>query len=326
MTEPSAAATGIAFTVMPRGEADDMAQLIAGLTASQATIPPKYFYDPLGSRLFDAITELDEYYPTRTEAAIFRNHGKDMAARAGTGRTLIDLGAGNCEKAESLFPVLRPSRYVAVDISTDFLRRAVTQLKIRCPHVGMHGVSADFAAGLELPATVPAGQRLFFYPGSSIGNFTPDEALRFLRRIAAASGRDGALLIGVDLVKDHAVLDAAYDDVLGVTAAFNLNVLNHVNRIIGADFSVNDWQHRGGFNAVDSRIEMHLVARRAVTVRWNGGARTFQAGETIHTENSYKYTQDQFRTLLVDAGFPDVKIWTDERQWFAVMLATRTSS
>ena len=324
MTEARHDGTGdIACTFMPRDAGDDAAQLIAGLTAPEAAIPPKYFYDPLGSRLFDAITELDEYYPTRTEAAIFRQHGADMGAKAGQGRTLIDLGAGNCEKAESLFGVLEPAGYVAVDISTDFLRRALTQLKIRCPHIAMHGVSADFASQLELPDSIPRERRMFFYPGSSIGNFTPLDAGNFLRQVAELSGTDGALLIGVDLVKDHHVLEAAYDDVLGVTAAFNLNVLNHVNRIVGSDFRVQDWQHRALFNAGASRIEMHLVALRSVTVRWNGGSREFRAGETIHTENSYKYTESRFRELLVGAGFPDVRVWTDERRWFAVMLASR---
>jgi dimethylhistidine N-methyltransferase len=324
MTEARHDGTGdIAYTIMPRDAGDDAAQLIAGLTAPEAAIPPKYFYDPLGSRLFDAITELDEYYPTRTEAAIFRQHGADMGTKAGKGRTLIDLGAGNCEKAESLFGMLEPASYVAVDISTDFLRWAVTQLRIRCPHIAMHGVSADFASRLELPDSIPRERRLFFYPGSSIGNFTPLDAGNFLRQVAELSGPDGALLIGVDLVKDHHVLEDAYDDVLGVTAAFNLNVLNHVNRIVGSDFRVQDWQHRALFNADASRIEMHLAARRDVSVRWNGGSRSFRQGETIHTENSYKYTQSGLVELLKQAGFGRIETWTDAKGWFAVLLASR---
>jgi dimethylhistidine N-methyltransferase len=298
------------------GDAAIQAELRAGLLRPQAETSPKYLYDALGSKLFEAICELPEYYPTRTEAAIVDAHLNDIARSVGRGATLIDLGAGNCAKAARLFPELRPAQYVAVDISADFLRDAVGQLRQRFPQVAMLELGLDFSAALELPASVRRDKRLFFYPGSSIGNFTPDEALGFLRRLRAESLDGGGLLIGVDLVKDKPVLDAAYDDALGVTASFNLNLLLHLNRLIGADFNLREWQHRAYFNVQQSRIEMHLVARRDITVGWNGGYRRFAEGETIHTENSYKYTQQGFLALLAEAGFARPRVWTDPKQWF----------
>ena len=298
-----------------------LAELHAGLTASAATLSPKFLYDALGSKLFEAICELPEYYPTRTEAAIFAAHGADIARTVGPGSTLIDLGAGNCAKAAGLFPLLHPAQYVAVDISHDFLREAIERLRQRFPHIEMTALGLDFSSELTLPDIVSPERRLFFYPGSSIGNFTPDEALAFLRRLRASCGDDGGLLIGIDLVKDSAVLDAAYDDALGVTAAFNLNVLQHVNRLAGANFQVRDWQHRGFYNERESRIEMHLEARRAVLVDWQGGERRFQQGERIHTENSYKYRHAAATGLLEQAGFQVRQAWTDPDNWFAVFHA-----
>jgi dimethylhistidine N-methyltransferase len=296
----------------------------AGLRAHPAHVSPKFFYDALGSRLFDAITELEEYYPTRTEAAIFAASGAAIAdaARAITGPSpvLVDLGAGNCAKAARLFPLLRPRRYVAVDISVDFLRESLLRLQREHEAMDLVGVGLDFSARLELPSVLADGPTLVFYPGSSIGNFAPEAAVRLLRD-ARAAARGGALLIGVDLVKDKRVLDAAYDDALGVTAAFNLNLLNHVNRLLRADFDVRAWRHVAFYAAAASRIEMHLEARRALAVRWPGGERSFAAGERIHTENSYKWTPAGFPTLLREAGFRDARCWTDPREWFAVFLA-----
>lgn len=295
-------------------------ELIAGLCAPQASSSPKYLYDALGSRLFEAICELPEYYPTRTEAAIFERHGAEIAESVGAGATLIDLGAGNCAKAARLFPLLAPSQYVPIDISADFLNEAVARLGREFPQIAMLPLGMDFSSRLDLPAGVGAARRLFFYPGSSIGNFRPDEALAFLQRLRQANGD---LLIGVDLVKDRAVLDAAYDDALGVTASFNLNLLNHLNRVLGADFRLREWRHRGFFNPQLSRVEMHLEARRELVVRWNGGERRFEEGERIHTENSYKYTPDSFAALLGLAGYQPAQTWTDERGWFMVCHARR---
>ena len=302
-----------------------VAEAVAGLSASAARASSKFFYDALGSRLFDAITELDEYYPTRTEAAILAQHGEAIAAaaRASTGphATLVDLGAGNCAKAARLFGPLAPARYVAVDISVDFLREALTALQGQHEAIDMVGVGLDFSTRLALPAGVLEGPALVFYPGSSIGNFNAEEALRLLREChALAAG--GGLLIGVDRVKPDALLNAAYDDPLGVTAAFNLNLLRHLNRLIGSDFDPRQWRHVGQFNRAASRIEMHLEARGPLTVRWPGGERRFAADEHIHTENSYKWDPADFEALLRQAGFARVQGWTDAQGWFSVMLAS----
>ena len=293
---------------------------MAGLLAPQAFTSPKYLYDGLGSRLFEAITELPEYYPTRTEAGIFKAHADAMARRLPAGATLVDLGAGNCAKAAGLFSALAPARYVAVDISAGFLRRSLAALQAQHPQLPMLGVCMDFSSSLSLPPEAGAGPRVLFYPGSSIGNFTPAEALVFLRQARAAC-EGGGLLIGVDLLKERALLEAAYDDALGVTAAFNRNLLLHLNRLAGSDFSLADWRHVAFFNEAASRIEMHLEAVRAVVVGWPGGQRHFEAGERIHTENSYKWHQRDFAQLLLDASFSSTQEWTDERGWFAVFWA-----
>jgi dimethylhistidine N-methyltransferase len=293
----------------------------AALSAGRASVSPKFFYDSLGSHLFEAITELPEYYPTRTEAAIFAAHGAAMAGLLGSGMTLVDLGAGNCAKAVRLFPLLEPARYVAVDISVEFLREALRQVQREHPNMDVLGLGQDFSAALELPADVMGESRpVFFYPGSSIGNFTRDEALAFLGRIRERA-HGGGLLIGVDLVKPKAVLDAAYDDALGVTAAFNLNALRHLNRLIESDFDPRQWRHVAFFDAARERIEMHLEAREAVSVSWPGGGRRFAAGERIHTENSCKYTLEGFTAMLVEAGFEAPRHWTDASGWFAVFWA-----
>ena len=298
-----------------------VAELAASLHAEPAAISPKFLYDALGSKLFEAICELPEYYPTRTEAAIVARHGADIARVVGPGATLIDLGAGNCAKAAGLFPLLHPSQYVPIDISYDFLREALGPLQQRFPHIEMSALGLDFSTELALPAVVRPEKRLFFYPGSSIGNFTPDQAHAFLQRLRGQCGLDGGLLIGIDLVKDAAVLDAAYDDELGVTAAFNLNILRHVNRLMGANFQARQWRHCGFFNSAESRIEMHLEAREELAVSWPGGTRRFRAGERIHTENSYKYRQASALGLLEQAGFAPAKVWTDAQDWFALIYA-----
>lgn len=305
-----------------RGDAQAERQTAcAALTAPQASVAPKFFYDRLGSQLFEAITELDEYYPTRTEAAIFQTRGEEMARAIGSGMTLVDLGAGNCAKAAALFALFEPARYIAIDISVDFLRDALRRVQREHPQLDLAGLGQDFSTSLELPAELMGGQApVFFYPGSSIGNFTRADALAFLSRIRGhAAG--GGLLIGVDLVKPHEVLEAAYDDALGVTAAFNLNALRHLNRLIESDFDPRQWRHVALFDAARSRIEMHLEARMAIDVSWPGGGRRFMAGERIHTENSCKYTVDGFAALLVEAGFAAPLRWTDERGWFAVFWA-----
>lgn len=295
-------------------------ELLAGLQAPNAHTSPKYLYDALGSRLFEAITELPEYYPTRTEAAIFAMHSQAMAQVMPQRATLIDLGAGNCRKAARLFEVLQPKAYVAVDISVEFLRDALASLQAQHATLPMLGLGMDFSSSLAFPPDVGAGPRILFYPGSSIGNFTPTQALAFLKQAHTACP-GGGLLIGVDLVKAREVLEPAYDDALGVTAAFNRNLLPHLNQLVGSDFALADWAHVAFFNAEASRIEMHLKAHRAVTVRWPGGERDFAAGECIHTENSYKWREADFARLLADAGFANSQVWKDPADGFAVFWA-----
>jgi L-histidine Nalpha-methyltransferase len=302
-------------------------ELLQGLSAPQAYTSPKYLYDALGSRLFEAITELPEYDLTRTEAQLMQLHRASMAAQLPRGACWIDLGAGNCEKAGRLLGPMGAGRYVAVDISVDFVRQALDVLQRQHPGLPMAGLGVDFSGGLQLPAELaldPAQPRVLFYPGSSIGNFTPEQALDFLRNLHAGCGSvvGSGLLIGVDLLKDPAELEAAYDDALGVTAAFDLNLLLHINRLVGSNFAVRDWRHLSRFNAPLSRVEMHLQARHAVTVQWPGGQRQFAAGETIHTENACKWTVPNFEALLRSAGFVSTHVWTDPAQRFAVLWAT----
>ena len=296
------------------------AELLRGLNAPTPYIAPKFLYDALGSRLFDAITELPEYYPTRTETAIVQAFGDPMARVIGPVQTLIDLGAGSCAKALRVLPLLRPARYVAVDISVEFLRDSLRQVQHRHPTLDITGVGLDFSSALALPANCVRGRPVFFYAGSSIGNFTPAQAVEFLAGVREQA-RGGGLLIGVDLVKSSELLVPAYDDALGVTAAFNLNLLLHLNRLVGSNFALRDWRHVGLYNVPDSRIEMHLEARHTVAVQWPGGERRFAQGERLHTENSCKYTVAGFQALLRDAGFEPAAHWTDPKEWFAVFWA-----
>ncbi len=303
-------------------------ELTASLLKPVASLSPKFFYDALGSKLFEAITLLDEYYPTRTEAAIFEAQNAHIAqAVLDTGiqnACLIDLGAGNCAKAAALMPHLKPSQYVPVDISVDFLREAASQVQASFPLLPIVGVGMDFSSTLALPDTVQSHDRVFFYPGSSLGNFLPPDALRFLQQITDAQhGNASGLLLGIDLVKDAAVLEAAYDDAPGVTAAFNKNVLLNVNAQLGTDFDLRQWRHVALFNVQDSRIEMHLEAVTPTTVRLPGHVRSFAAGERIHTENSYKYTLASMTALLKQAGFSQVQHWTDTQGWFGVFWASK---
>jgi dimethylhistidine N-methyltransferase len=308
----------------PAHQGSSRQELIDGLSRPKPRLSPKFFYDVLGSHLFEAITEVDEYYPTRTEARIFSACGQEIAASVGAGATLIDLGAGNCAKAMSLFEILRPAHYVAVDISVEFVRRAVQRLAAAYPAIAMTGVGMDFSSSLALPPELveelDGATPLFFYPGSSIGNFPPAQALAFLRRIQSQAP-GGGLLIGVDLVKDPEVLRRAYDDALGVTAAFNRNMLRNVNRILGSDFAPAQWEHVALFNEVHSRVEMHLQAKLDLAVSWAGGARRFAAGERIHTESACKYTVERFDSMLRQAGFRAVRHWVDEDRLYAVFHA-----
>jgi L-histidine N-alpha-methyltransferase len=295
-------------------------EITAGLQSGAPFIAPKYFYDELGSRLFEAITLLDEYYPTRVEKAIMKTHEQQIASVVGACDVLLDLGAGNCAKASELFNSVNPKQYLALDISKDFLELAIAELQKKFPHIEMTAQVCDLNQPLSFPDLADK-KKTFFYPGSSIGNFNPDQVSGFFKNIATICDGSGGLLIGVDLVKDSDVLQKAYDDSLGVTAAFNLNVLKHLNHIIGSDFDVADWEHFAVFNQIESRIEMHLRAKRDVSVTWPSQSMHFKAGEMIHTENSYKYTKASFSDLLIKAGFRDVQTWTDSKELFMVCYA-----
>ena len=314
--------------------AQAIAELGEELLRPRAEISPKYFYDDQGSRLFDAITALDEYYPTRTEAAIFESAAAEIGRVIPARTILIDLGAGNCAKAEGLFSVLSPAAYVAIDISSEFLFEALKGLGQRHPELPRHALAMDFSTRFELSdesiewlanGGLVDRPRVVFYPGSSIGNFAPNEALGLLeqvRAVCAASRSGGGILIGVDRVKSRAVLESAYDDALGVTAAFNRNLLRHLNRILGTDFVLAHWKHVAFYCTHKSRIEMHLESLCEQTVRWPGAERVFRSGERIHTENSYKWQPQDFEALLTRAGFTPTKHWTDADQWFSVFWAT----
>ena len=296
-------------------------EITQGLLATPATISPKYFYDERGSRLFESITQQPEYYLTRVEREIFDQHRAGIVRLLPENSALVDLGAGNCEKAELFFSMLKPSQYVPVDISSEFLNQTIQRLAHRYPHITVVPVDADYSQGLSLPSLVQTHRRVFFYPGSSIGNFTPSESVLILKNIHSAMGQDGRLLIGIDLMKSQQVLEPAYNDAQGVTAQFNLNVLDHLNHQLSTDFVSTRWTHRAFLNLEQSRIEMHLRAETPQWVSWPSGKRYFEKHETIHTENSYKYTIAGFRTLLSKAGFSIESLWTDPDQWFAVILA-----
>ena len=307
-----------------RDPAAERAALVDGLRRTPAAVPPKYFYDALGCALFAAICELPEYYPTRTERAIFATHRAAIAAAIGRGTQLVDLGAGDCRKAEAWLPVVAPARYVAVDFAGDEIARALARLAPEFPAVEMLGIVADFTRGLDLRHDLDDAPVTFFYPGSSIGNFAPADALAFLRdlHLHCAGREDSGLLIGVDTRKAKARLDAAYDDSLGVTAAFNRNVLHHVNRLLGTDFRPEAFAHVAFYDEAAGRIEMHLEARTAQTVRLPDAVRTFAAGERIHTENSYKNDPGAFAAMLQAAGFDRVRCWQDDAGDFAVFHAS----
>jgi dimethylhistidine N-methyltransferase len=243
-----------------------------------------------------------------------------IASSIGTCDVFLDLGAGNCEKASELFDSVKPQQYLALDISKDFLESAIADLQKRFPHIEMHAQVCDLSQPLHFPNLVNK-KKTFFYSGSSIGNFHPSQVSGFFKNIASICDGSGGLLIGVDLVKDSQVLQEAYDDSLGVTAAFNLNALLHINQILGSNFDLADWKHFAIFNESESRIEMHLRALRDVQVTWPNDSISFKAGEMIHTENSYKYTKDSFTNLLIEAGFKNVETWTDPKEYFLVCYA-----
>lgn len=299
-----------------------LAEILSGLRLPQKRLPSKYFYDERGCELFEQICRLPEYYLTRTELEIMRAHVAEMALLVGRRVLLVEMGSGASIKTRLLLDRLRdPAAYVPVDISRSYLDQAQVDLSRDYPALEILPVCADFTRPFDLPTpTVPALRNIFYMPGSTLGNFEPAAAQRLLRQIATMAGQGGALLIGLDLRKDLASLEAAYNDSAGVTAKFNLNLLERLNREYDADFDTAAFRHRAHYNSEQGRIEMHLTSRRAQTVMVGGHPIEVACGESIHTENSYKYDLREFDGWASAAGFSRHQAWTDSQQRFAVLL------
>jgi dimethylhistidine N-methyltransferase len=293
--------------------------LMKALASRPRSISPKYFYDEQGSQLFDRICELPEYYPTRTELGILTANAREIAAHMEPRAEIVEFGAGSLRKVRLLLDAMdSPARYLPIDISGEHLAHSALSLQHDYPRLQVQPVVADYTQRLLLPAILPgAGKRVGFFPGSTIGNFSPAEALHFLQ-ITAQVLRGGALLLGADLIKDPDVLHAAYNDAQGVTAAFNLNLLARANRELGTQFVLEDFAHSAFYNAPQQRIEMHLVSRRRQQIVVNDKCYEFEEGETLHTENSYKFTIDGMRALATQAGFTPGPVWTDPDKFFSV--------
>ena len=296
-----------------------LADVQDGLAKTQKALSPKYFYDSAGSDLFEAITRLPEYYPTRTEIGILDRSGLEIATLLPANAALVEFGSGSTVKLRRLLGHLdKLAAYVPVDVSGEFLRAEADALSGDFPHLRVEPVVADFTRDFDLPASLDGVPRAGFFPGSTIGNFEPAEAEALLRRFGRILGQGAHMIVGIDLVKDSATLESAYDDAAGVTAAFNLNVLTRINRELAGRFDLGTFAHRAVFNRQDSRIEMHLVARDAQAVPVGSDTFTFAAGETIHTESSYKYTVPTFRALAERAGWTWLTVWTDPEALFSV--------
>jgi dimethylhistidine N-methyltransferase len=293
--------------------------VINGLGDDPKWLSAKYFYDAAGSDLFEEITRLPEYYPTRTELTILEQNARAMSAYIPLAAALVEFGTGSTKKARILLAAApQIAAYVPVDISAEFLAQQAAAVRRDLPEVAVLPVAADFTRDFDLPAQTRNRPRVGFFPGSTIGNFEPQDAAEFLRQAGRILGSGATMIVGVDRIKDAAVLNAAYDDAAGVTAKFNLNILRRMNRELGGDFDLAAFRHRAFYNAADHRIEMHLESLKAQTVTVAGRSFSFGKGETIHTENSYKYTVESFRALAEDAGWRPVATWTDTDDYFAV--------
>ncbi len=318
MTDRTALAS---FEDLAPDDDDFLAEVLTGLADEPKHLPCKFFYDEQGSKLFERICGLPEYYLTRTETGLLRASAPEIAALVGPDCQLVELGAGSGEKARIVLDALeRPAAFVGVDISRDFLVEAMAALAADLPHLAVHAVCADFTKPFRVPAVegTSDAKRVVFFPGSTLGNFTPDRAVRFLAMAAEVAGPGGAMLIGIDLKKDARILDAAYNDAQGVTAAFNKNLLARVNRELGGTFALDAFRHHAFYDAAEGRIEMHLVSLKDQVVRVAGTEFRFREGETIHTENSYKYSVPEFQDMARAAGFVPVQVWTDENDLFSI--------
>ena len=310
-----------AVSARPRVDPAFRADVLAGLGAPIPAVPARWLYDRRGSELFEEITRLPEYYLTRTDMALLERHCPEVAQIAGRGDAVVEFGSGSSAKTPILLRCVEPSAYVPVDISGDFLRDSAQALQGQFPALPIYPVEADFTRRIELPPEVLAAPKLGFFPGSTIGNLVPRTAVDLLRAMKETLGTGSRLLIGIDRIKDVDILLHAYDDEAGVTAAFNLNLLGRINAELDADIPVDAFRHRAIWNDELSRIEMHLEALRDVEFTVSGRRFAFAAGSTIHTENSHKYGYRDSRLLLRAAGWGVIREWTDEKEWFSLMLA-----
>lgn len=292
--------------------------VLKGLGSAAKTLSPKFFYDREGSRLFDRICNLPEYYPTRTEIALLKRNGEEMAELMGSKALLFELGSGSSIKIRTLLDAIRPSIYVPMDISRDHLHQSAAEIAEAFPWLEVHAACVDYSKPWDLPFDPGRLKRTAFFPGSSIGNFDPANAVVLLARVARLLGKGGGLLIGVDLKKDVAILHSAYNDAEGVTAQFNLNALVNINRTLGGTFDLDAFEHHAFYNDSRGRIEMHLKSLRQQSADVAGQTFHFQNGETIHTENSYKFHPEEFHDLAREAGFAAEKVWIDERGLFSI--------
>ena len=301
--------------------ADVKSEVLAGLAKSQKTLPAKFFYDQRGSRLFEAITQLPEYYLTRTEIGLLRQHGNEIAELVGQGSVLMEYGSGASIKIRQLLEALQPDCYVPMDISKDFLIASANKLLDDYPWLSIYAGCVDYSQPLQLPKTLAeAPHKLGFFPGSSMGNFTPAESQAFLRRARTTLGNGGRFLLGIDLAKEEAVLHAAYNDCQGVTASFNKNILRHLNHTLQASFSEELFDHQARFNRSHSRVEMHLVSKIDQMVHVAGTTIVLRKGESLHTENSYKYRMESLQWMARQAGFEIEKRWIDDNEYFALVM------
>ncbi|MFT6286072.1 MAG: dimethylhistidine N-methyltransferase [Alcanivorax sp.] len=318
MSLPVKRLSNVSFRDEHPAAGDVRSEILAGLEAQPKSINPKYFYDTVGSQLFEQITQAPEYYPTRTEKKLLDEYQDEIAEYCGSDCIFIEPGSGNCEKVRLLLSSFKPAVYVPIDIAADFLKSAAMQLGRECPWLKIQAVCADFNQSWSFVDGLPAGKKVVFYPGSTIGNLEPDAALRFLKRICSVVGSGGGALIGVDLHKSSERLNAAYNDAEGVTADFNFNALTRVNEVLDAEFDRAEFEHKAFYNTELQRIEMHLVSRRGQSIRCNGGSISMSPGESIHTENSYKYSIAGFSELAVSAGLQVQRSWVDEDNLFSV--------
>ena len=301
------------------------ADVLEGLSAPQKAIPARWFYDDEGSRLFEDITRLPEYYPTRAETEILRERGADFARLIEPGRAVVEFGSGSSVKTPLLLEAIAPGAYVPLDIAGDFLRESSAALSAKFPGLPVYPIEADFTGLVKLPSQVVGMAKLGFFPGSTIGNMVPRSAVDLLRTMRMTLGGDALLLIGMDLIKDVDVLEAAYDDEAGVTARFNRNLLTRINRELDGNIPTAAFAHDARWNDTYARIEMHLVARAEIAFTVAGRSFTMRAGETIHTENSHKFDARSANTLLLAGHWTPVERWTDAQERFSLILARATA-